>query len=457
MKEKITHNLGLKILSVVIAFLVWLIVVNVSNPDVAGTVNVPLEVLNGDVLTGAGLSYKIEGSRSSVTVAYTAKTQDLNSITKADFRAYIDLADYYPATGTVPVYVEVLNNKESRLISVTSRPSVLRVETEEIQKKDFDLAAHEVGTAAPGYELDSITMSPSMVTVEAPESVIGRISSVGIEVDIEGLSAETSGVAVPIFYDANNNEMNLGDQVEINVSEIAYTLTFVEKKTVRLDFQVSGTPAEGYRYTGLEASADSMQIMGPHEAIAQVDVITIPGQVLSLDGASGDQIYTVDVEEYLPDKQTMSIPWDSQVTITLKVQQTERRTLEVSTDRIIREGSLDDYHYTYDQDTIAVVLEGLSEELEGLDAADLIMEMDVSQMGIGSYAGVLTFGGLEDGVEAVSYSDFHVLVSSRELGPGAAMTEESSDAESASSDESMPLVEESSTEQTEGSSEAAAP
>ena len=42
MKEKITHNLGLKILSVVIAFLVWLIVVNVSNPEVTDSVNVPL-------------------------------------------------------------------------------------------------------------------------------------------------------------------------------------------------------------------------------------------------------------------------------------------------------------------------------------------------------------------------------------------------------------------------------
>ena len=60
MKEKITHNLGLKILSVVIAFLVWLIVVNVSNPEVTDSVNVPLEVLNGDVLANAGLSYKIE-------------------------------------------------------------------------------------------------------------------------------------------------------------------------------------------------------------------------------------------------------------------------------------------------------------------------------------------------------------------------------------------------------------
>ena len=191
MKEKITHNLGLKILSVVIAFLVWLIVVNVSNPEVTDSVNVPLEVLNGDVLANAGLSYKIENNRTSVTVAYTARTHDLSGISKADFRAYVDLADYYPATGTVPVYVEVLNNKEGRLSSVSARPSVLRVETEEIQQKDFDLAAHEVGTPAAGYEVDSIQLSPSMVTVEAPESVIGRISSVGVDINVEGLSSET--------------------------------------------------------------------------------------------------------------------------------------------------------------------------------------------------------------------------------------------------------------------------
>ena len=457
MKEKITHNLGLKILSVVIAFLVWLIVVNVSNPEVTDSVNVPLEVLNGDVLANAGLSYKIENNRTSVTVAYTARTQDLSGISKADLRAYVDLADYYPATGTVPVYVEVLNNKEGRLSSVSARPSVLRVETEEIQQKDFDLAAHEVGTPAAGYEVDSIQLSPSMVTVEAPESVIGRISSVGVEINVEGLSSETSGVAAPVFYDANNNQMSLGDQVEINVSEISYTVSFVETKTVQLDFQVSGTPADGYRYTGLEASADTIQIMGPHEVISQIDRITVPGQVLNLDGAEGDQVYTVDVEDYLTDQENVSIPWDSQVTITLRVQQTEHRTLEVSTDRIIRVGGQDDFHYTYDRDTIEVVVEGLSEDLEGLDASDLIMEMDVSQMGIGSYAGVLTFDGLDDGVEVTSYSDFHVLVSSREIGPGVSVTEESSQDESTAADESTSQVQESSTEQTESSSETAAP
>ncbi len=457
MKEKITRNLGLKILSVVIAFLVWLIVVNVSNPDVSDSVNVTLEVLNGDVLTDAGLSYRIENNRTTVTVAYTAKTQDLSSISKADFRAYIDLADYYPATGTVPVYVEVLNNKESRLLTVSARPSVLRVETEEIQQKDFDLVVHYEGSAAEGYELDSVELSPSMVTVKGPESVVGRISSVGVEINIDGLSEGISGVAEPVFYDANNNEMSLEDEVEVDVSEIEYTLYFVEEKTVQLEFEVSGTPADGYRYTGLETSMDSVQVIGPHDVISQIDTITVSGQVLSIDGATGDRVYTVDVENYLTNLENVSIPWDSQVTIILKVQQTERLTLEVSTDRIIRVGSQDDYYYSYDQDTIEVVVEGLSEELDGLEATDLIIEMDVSQLEAGSYEGVLDFDGLDDGVEVVSYSDFHVLVSSRELGPGTAVTEGSSQAESTASQESGTEEQENSTEQTESSSETAAP
>ena len=37
MKEKLINNLGLKILSCFLAFFVWLVVVNVSNPEVTGS------------------------------------------------------------------------------------------------------------------------------------------------------------------------------------------------------------------------------------------------------------------------------------------------------------------------------------------------------------------------------------------------------------------------------------
>ena len=45
MGKKLTNNLKLKILSVFLAFFVWLAVTNISNPDVTATKEVPLEVL----------------------------------------------------------------------------------------------------------------------------------------------------------------------------------------------------------------------------------------------------------------------------------------------------------------------------------------------------------------------------------------------------------------------------
>lgn len=46
MKERLTNNLGLKILSVVIAVFMWLIMVNVSNPLVSDSQEVTVDMIN---------------------------------------------------------------------------------------------------------------------------------------------------------------------------------------------------------------------------------------------------------------------------------------------------------------------------------------------------------------------------------------------------------------------------
>jgi len=46
MKEKLTNNLGLKFLSIALAIIGWFMVVDVVNPLVEGTVEVPVEMIN---------------------------------------------------------------------------------------------------------------------------------------------------------------------------------------------------------------------------------------------------------------------------------------------------------------------------------------------------------------------------------------------------------------------------
>jgi len=101
MEKKLINNLKLKILSVFIAFFVWLAVVNISNPDITGTQNVPLEVLNESVLTSSGKTYELLDDKNTVTVSYKVRTLDSGSVSASDFRAYIDLADMYEPTGAV--------------------------------------------------------------------------------------------------------------------------------------------------------------------------------------------------------------------------------------------------------------------------------------------------------------------------------------------------------------------
>ena len=137
MKEKLINNLGLKILSCFLAFFMWLVVVNVSNPEVTGSKEVPLEIVNEQVLTKAGRTYEL-GGKDTVTVYFDVRVKDAYKIRSSDFRAYVDLAELYDVTGSVQVKIEVLNNKE--LISnAESRPGVVRIQTEELQSKQFSL------------------------------------------------------------------------------------------------------------------------------------------------------------------------------------------------------------------------------------------------------------------------------------------------------------------------------
>ena len=43
-----------------------------------------------------------------------------------------------------------------------------------------------------GYQTGKVTLSPETLTVEGPESLIGQISSVGIEINLDGKNADWS-------------------------------------------------------------------------------------------------------------------------------------------------------------------------------------------------------------------------------------------------------------------------
>jgi len=409
MKERLINNLGLKILSVFLAFFVWLVVVNVSNPEVTRTKEVPLEIENEQVLLTANRTYEI--GKNTVTVSYTVRTRDEYKVKASDFRAYIDLTELYDVTGSVPIKVEILSNKEV-ITSTAARPGVVRVKTEDLQRKRFELSVVPSGTPAPGFAINTATADPDYVYVDGPVSKVGLISSVGLEISVEGAAEDLIGSAEPVFYDANGNTLvpgELSDRVHVDTAQVNYVITLNKEKRLLLDFMVSGTAAPGYQYVGAECDVQSVAVNGLKTNLASLTKITVPATVLNVDGATEDKVVSVNLQSYLPEGVEIVQSESSTVNVLLKVEPLQTRTFRLLESDIQKNGATDNYLYRIQPRQIDVVLQGLGDDLGSLQLTDLAPRMDVASMEEGSYQGVLTFNR-SDIFTIVSYTDFTMEV-----------------------------------------------
>ena len=130
MKGKLLNNLSLKLAAIVCAFLVWLGVVNVANPSKTITREIPVTIVNAEVLEQANMTYEVIG-KSTATISFKAKTKDEYKIKTEDFYASADIAEMYDVTGAIPITVRVVNHEDLIESGPTVRsPEVIRIQTE---------------------------------------------------------------------------------------------------------------------------------------------------------------------------------------------------------------------------------------------------------------------------------------------------------------------------------------
>lgn len=402
-----TNNLVLKISSLAVAFLVWIIVVNVSNPIVTRNISVPLNVVNANIITDAGKTYSLMGA-NSVTVSYEVRSRDQSRISASDFNASIDLGDMYDITGAVPIAVEVVNNKDLIIGAVASKPSIVRVSIEDLQRKEFTLTTKITGTPSDGFSVGEVKLDKTNVVVTGPVSVIGQISQIGVEIDVSGLDSNESGRAELKYFDANGNAFVISDnRVSKSFDNVGYSLVMLNGRTLALNFDVGGTAAQGYKFTGAESTTKSIQVRGQPEVLEGLDSITVPASALSVEGATGDVNITVDIKNFLP--ANVTAVGDTKVNVTLKVEALDKKSLTLTVNDLNIVGAKPGVATNIVPEKITVVVSGLSANLESVTNADLKATLDVSEMNAGSNTGSLKFEPAT-GLSVDSYTPFEVII-----------------------------------------------
>lgn len=417
MKQRLIKNIGLKLISLIIAFIFWMGVHNISNPEITRNKSVDLEILNDDIIKNAGKTFTLLGG-GSVNISYKIRARDESKVNSEDFRAYIDLANLYDVTGAVPVNVEVINHKEFIKGQVVAKPTTVRVITEDLQRKEFEIKEHILGKPKDGYTVGGVQLSPSTVYINGPMSLIGQISSVAADINVDNLDDSKSGKTTLSYYDANGNILYFDEHIVYFENEITnYKINILKGKSLDLEFEVEGEPAQGYKYTGITSSTNIISVVGKDEDLEKISKIVVPKEDLNIDGATGSKSVVINVAKYLPEGISINSPSEVNITMNVEAENSEKYNILTNNIKII--GKDDNYHYAITPDSVNVIISKSNDENEAdsdndrenqqLNIEKLQPVVDVTLLSKGSHIGSLELK-LPKGYKLESYSQFNILV-----------------------------------------------
>lgn len=317
LRKWLLHNTSLKIISAILAFIIWLMVSNSANPETTETVYVPITILNENIITGSNKVYTID--RESVSVSYKIRSNDVSNVKPAEFTVFADFKDI-DKNGSVPLLISVSENALEYIDDVNVFPSEVKVSTDNIQQKKFLVGHTLIGDVEPGYVKGVFDITPDYLYVKGPVSAVGQISSAGIAVDISGATEDISGTAEILFYDANGNVLpNIGSKLSY-AGGIYYTLPVYRTKSLSVNAFTGGSPAGGYYVEGVEISPAFITVYGTEEALSKHSYVLIPGTDLNINGESKSRTITVNAADYLPEGLSLAQP-NVEIVIYVKIRE----------------------------------------------------------------------------------------------------------------------------------------
>ena len=322
-KYKITTNLGLKVIAFIFAVFLWFIVVNFDNPVGSSTFrDIPVQILNEDIITSAGEVYQVEGNKT-VTVVVYATREVRQKLTSDNIVATADIKQIDSTGRLVPIEVTI-NGFSGETITAEAIPRNLTIQREKSGKKVMSLTVDTGGiNLSDGYILGDTSVEPDQVTITGAESVLEQVDRAVAQVDdVSGVSEDSVLPASLILYDANGNELNQ-TQIGNNLGEngLSVSVEVLKVKGIPVVFGVTGSPAEGYKYTGCISTPESVQVCGKSEDIDKISEIDVPASAVDISGASAPIELTVDITQYLPEGVNLVDENSGNVTVTVKIEQ----------------------------------------------------------------------------------------------------------------------------------------
>ena len=299
MKKIIFNNIGLKILALLIAVIVWWVVMNINDPLVKKTINgVSVELRNDDDLIDKGYIYEVE-SGNVIAITVWAPESVAKELKSSDFIAYADLSQLSPLTDTANITVEcVKSDVKNDIKEITSKIQVVKLSIDNKQTAEVPVTTAIVGNPAENYVIGDISISQNKIEITGAASVIEKIVRAEIKYNVSNMMQSVNEMVTPVFYDENNNVVDTG-AIQLSRNSLRLSVVINPTKWIGITINPSVTVADDYKMVGYSLSFDHVKIAGTQESLANISAIDLPSDAIELTDVTESQDCVVNLANYL--------------------------------------------------------------------------------------------------------------------------------------------------------------
>ena len=395
-KRAFTDNIGLKILACIFAVGLWLVVVNVDNPNQTRTFSAPVTVINEEVLTEAGRYYTIPDGNNVVKFRVTARRSVIEQLSNSDFTATADM-NFLENDSRIPVTVTV--NEAYSNVSISAKKLYLQVVVGTDMMMKHEVVVETQGAPEEGCVIQSATAEPNNVTLTGPQEVLSQVAKVVAYADVTNISQDMEMESVMLhFLDGNGNEVDRS-RIKVDQDVAKITIRTARQKQVDVNVTTSGSLPEGLYLDSVTVNPSRITIVGDAKALNEITAINIPGSVVDLSQIQSSTTTTVDLNSYLPEGVKVNSGESSQAEITIKVSGDTTQTFEVPVANITVRNLETGLEVSFGDETVAVQIKGSKDDLSALDAKTITGYIDASGLGEGEHTLQLNLE-LADGYQA---------------------------------------------------------
>ncbi len=264
----------LKVISLVVAVLVWYYIAAERGTEIVRTVTVPLEFLN----VPADMSISTTVRDVDIQVSGTRETAF--SLTRA-IASQVDLKGLEPGLHRRPI--QAILPSGIRLVEVS--PPFVDLELTRMGARFLPVRVKTPDDLPPGYRIEGLAVNPSEVLVKGPENFLSELENVWVTPTLEQI-LEEKDLSLPVV---SSSEKDQGAPFMIEPGQAVFSFSLVRgfpRRTVPVRVELRGEPDRNFQIEAVAVDPPEVMIQGPLESIDRIDQVFL--EPLDVSGLSAD-------------------------------------------------------------------------------------------------------------------------------------------------------------------------